>query len=99
RRRHTRLQGDWSSDVCSSDLDLGIGTHPFPSKTIGIRAQAPVIGVGTGLALGRFATDRFPVEGIPTLLTMHQALQHIARPSAGRSEERRVGKEWNARQW
>src|SRR5688500_348712 len=24
RRRHTRLQGDWSSDVCSSDLE---GTH------------------------------------------------------------------------
>src|SRR5205807_4235189 len=23
RRRHTRLQGDWSSDVCSSDLPLG----------------------------------------------------------------------------
>src|SRR5256885_1558032 len=22
RRRHTRLQGDWSSDVCSSDLDV-----------------------------------------------------------------------------
>src|SRR5256885_11422451 len=21
RRRHTRLQGDWSSDVCSSDLN------------------------------------------------------------------------------
>src|ERR1039457_7294778 len=26
RRRHTRLQGDWSSDVCSSDLDGG-GAH------------------------------------------------------------------------
>src|SRR5256885_9982228 len=25
RRRHTRLQGDWSSDVCSSDL-LGFAT-------------------------------------------------------------------------
>src|SRR3989454_10763770 len=25
RRRHTRLQGDWSSDVCSSDL--GDGWH------------------------------------------------------------------------
>src|SRR5256885_9794772 len=29
RRRHTRLQGDWSSDVCSSDLvrlaDPGFG--------------------------------------------------------------------------
>src|SRR2546426_5993853 len=23
RRRHTRLQGDWSSDVCSSDLTAG----------------------------------------------------------------------------
>src|SRR5256885_6407577 len=25
RRRHTRLQGDWSSDVCSSDLGCGAG--------------------------------------------------------------------------
>src|SRR5256885_10826048 len=24
RRRHTRLQGDWSSDVCSSDLGIRI---------------------------------------------------------------------------
>src|SRR5256885_12989785 len=24
RRRHTRLQGDWSSDVCSSDLQARI---------------------------------------------------------------------------
>src|SRR5256885_3599846 len=24
RRRHTRLQGDWSSDVCSSDLVIDI---------------------------------------------------------------------------
>src|SRR6266446_2527641 len=28
RRRHTRLQGDWSSDVCSSDLSPGPG-HRF----------------------------------------------------------------------
>src|SRR5256885_8725692 len=25
RRRHTRLQGDWSSDVCSSDLSSALG--------------------------------------------------------------------------
>src|SRR5688500_20201641 len=25
RRRHTRLQGDWSSDVCSSDLGYPAG--------------------------------------------------------------------------
>src|SRR5256885_12694074 len=24
RRRHTRLQGDWSSDVCSSDLGVNV---------------------------------------------------------------------------
>src|SRR2546426_6957601 len=27
RRRHTRLQGDWSSDVCSSDLFATAGAH------------------------------------------------------------------------
>src|SRR5256885_11051249 len=28
RRRHTRLQGDWSSDVCSSDLLVLAGRSP-----------------------------------------------------------------------
>src|SRR2546426_2407078 len=28
RRRHTRLQGDWSSDVCSSDLFAVCGMMP-----------------------------------------------------------------------
>src|SRR5256885_5792583 len=33
RRRHTRLQGDWSSDVCSSDLgDRGGGTPQRQSR-------------------------------------------------------------------
>src|ERR1039457_7295192 len=27
RRRHTRLQGDWSSDVCSSDLHRQFECH------------------------------------------------------------------------
>src|SRR5256885_3676898 len=27
RRRHTRLQGDWSSDVCSSDLGNAVARH------------------------------------------------------------------------
>src|SRR5256885_3967422 len=27
RRRHTRLQGDWSSDVCSSDLPTYWSIH------------------------------------------------------------------------
>src|SRR5256885_10110497 len=37
RRRHTRLQGDWSSDVCSSDLGLEadlIGIDGNPAEDI-----------------------------------------------------------------
>src|SRR6266850_486408 len=32
RRRHTRLQGDWSSDVCSSDLDRQRALLPGPER-------------------------------------------------------------------
>src|SRR2546426_6546206 len=41
RRRHTRLQGDWSSDVCSSDLRRcwrRPGTARQPSPTSGGRS-------------------------------------------------------------
>src|SRR5256885_8623249 len=31
RRRHTRLQGDWSSDVCSSDLGFEPICKTFPA--------------------------------------------------------------------
>src|SRR2546426_500578 len=40
RRRHTRLQGDWSSDVCSSDLltstrrEGGVGRSPYRSESL-----------------------------------------------------------------
>src|SRR5215467_11239270 len=39
RRRHTRLQGDWSSDVCSSDLRQSFGsssTHGGPSQATAV---------------------------------------------------------------
>src|SRR6266446_8181954 len=32
RRRHTRLQGDWSSDVCSSDLNEGFEVSTVEGK-------------------------------------------------------------------
>src|ERR1022692_3300766 len=39
RRRHTRLQGDWSSDVCSSDLECSLPeesilSHRSPSAQV-----------------------------------------------------------------
>src|SRR5215467_11049892 len=37
RRRHTRLQGDWSSDVCSSDLGLALnGTTAAGPQTVSL---------------------------------------------------------------
>src|SRR5437867_13169175 len=33
RRRHTRSYGDWSSDVCSSDLSLLFGRFVIPIRT------------------------------------------------------------------
>src|SRR6266566_5579042 len=39
RRRHTRLQGDWSSDVCSSDL--APATRPTSTASTGARRSTP----------------------------------------------------------
>src|SRR5256885_2050086 len=46
RRRHTRLQGDWSSDVCSSDLAVG-GLIGLLGGPLGV-----VVGAATGSLLG-----------------------------------------------
>src|SRR5438876_3336932 len=44
RRRHTRWTGDWSSDVCSSDLvERGVLLSPGPAvraADLGLRPQA-----------------------------------------------------------
>src|SRR5256885_15927952 len=48
RRRHTRLQGDWSSDVCSSDLDR----HRGGSLQRLPRPGDVAIHLGVDLALG-----------------------------------------------
>src|SRR5205807_6886191 len=46
RRRHTRLQGDWSSDVCSSDLfPLVLGTDGAGIvAAVGAKVQGFIVG-------------------------------------------------------
>src|SRR5207248_6154608 len=39
RRRHTRSYGDWSSDVCSSDLP---SSAPVPLRMMGAKALVPM---------------------------------------------------------
>src|ERR1035438_10565538 len=56
RRRHTRCLSDWSSDVCSSDLEfkmdktcnigVGIGKRSFPPAQILENAKAVLEAVG-----------------------------------------------------
>src|SRR5437763_8242254 len=90
RRRHTRYIGDWSSDVCSSDLFLGI------DHVLEVRRFLDVgrLGVPIENFAGRHG-HAFPiavsVEGLSVF-----GLKHIA---ADRSEERRVGKECRWRWW
>src|SRR5256885_5589049 len=40
RRRHTRLQGDWSSDVCSSDLPGPAGPRAHGADAGAVTAAA-----------------------------------------------------------
>src|SRR5256885_17232428 len=46
RRRHTRLQGDWSSDVCSSDL------HAAPPFSFAIAASSSTLARAYSSSLG-----------------------------------------------
>src|SRR5699024_11317509 len=43
RRRHTRSKRDWSSDVCSSDLLLGLNPHSGDGGLIGTEEQSIII--------------------------------------------------------
>src|SRR5256885_10495636 len=84
RRRHTRLQGDWSSDVCSSDL--------VPAqRTLTSRSVA-----SSGLRPGSPTSQRASPRCGPLLNSSNSVGERQARPTF-RSEERRVGKECRSR--
>src|SRR5256885_3101649 len=85
RRRHTRLQGDWSSDVCSSDLIIRILNLRF----------AQFLCAAQELGISKNQRFRLPLWPSPS-----SVLAHFLRPASSeirRSEERRVGKECRSR--
>src|SRR5699024_12067594 len=94
RRRHTRSKRDWSSDVCSSDLAVDVLPHRRGFKGLVELAEAEAgLHITGGAAGGRddalgMLGDELGVHARPlaqlTLVGGHR----------GRSEERRVGKEW-----
>src|SRR5256885_12225525 len=70
RRRHTRLQGDWSSDVCSSDLRPLTRFIAEPDRHAYLEALTAIGLSESGSALGRTIEivgaqkdgTRFPIE-------------------------------------
>src|SRR5437867_6610577 len=81
RRRHTRSYGDWSSDVCSSDL---LRVHGEALGVIELRiGQRPVDEHGDSVVGEEHRPRRLP----PVARTVNPSPL-----TTGRSEERRVGK-------
>src|SRR5205085_6422032 len=97
RRRHTRFDCDWSSDVCSSDLpnlkELTIGGNVLGDA--GLQALRQIPGLTYLDLSGRQGTDSnvwaisMSEVGLDAVLTLKDLRE--------RSEERRVGKECGAR--
>src|SRR5207248_6910537 len=90
RRRHTRSYGDWSSDVCSSDLDP---LRVAPQE----RTKAEVLGHGQiGKDAAPFRRVAETARDQPVRLEAGDrgsVVADLAAARAQRSEERRVGKE------
>src|SRR2546429_4170360 len=87
RRRHTRCSRDWSSDVCSSDLDL-----TFDPESSFQKKKDPD-------ALTDFRTPAFDLDNVYGRGPGDQPYMYLddGKSFALRSEERRVGKECRSR--
>src|SRR5947207_16007249 len=84
RRRHTRSLCDWSSDVCSSDLKRAPrfrGPNAKPGSTFGQHD------IEKGL---------LPNKNSITAEPLNKIFGMSGEVNSGRSEERRVGKEWRS---
>src|SRR5690606_40433749 len=88
RRRHTRFSRDWSSDVCSSDLEVLV-----------VEAREGVLETGHGRdrAHRQEAVDHLLVEVELVEVLDGQLLDLRVRICGDRSEERRAGKACGAR--
>src|SRR5690606_40758199 len=77
RRRHTRFSRDWSSDVCSSDL-----------QPVGVPVYLP--GWQDRFAVDEWVSVTGTFASNPSVASMQAT---VLTPREIRSEERRVGKE------
>src|SRR6266487_3233798 len=86
RRRHTRWTGDWSSDVCSSDLRSGVNGVGICARGLDVpdalelpgmrRVVVPAVRAWGALVL-ELVAYRFP-----RLAAVVRALHHLSEPAA-----------------
>src|SRR5690606_40409985 len=97
RRRHTRFSRDWSSDVCSSDLDYyveqGVDLGPLKPAT---SENAPPAGALV-IAPPSAVDDRWSRRFADPLASFASGWMRIRQRAKQRSEERRVGEEGQTR--
>src|SRR5207248_5966889 len=86
RRRHTRSYGDWSSDVCSSDLRRA-------QRRENVVAVVPAAGDVAARGAERIGERRGPVDRKDVPARRLERRGDRRRRAHSRSEERRVGKE------
>src|SRR5207248_5325163 len=96
RRRHTRSYGDWSSHVCSSDLEQIVAQIVF-NVAPGVEDQRARIGADKSLGDGGSDDQHGIVGHVAQRAAMFDDPHRLANPPGNRSEERRVGKEWKRR--
>src|SRR5205085_6508106 len=91
RRRHTRFDCDWSSDVCSSDLG-----QPDNRSCV---SDVDPLRIGSGRVEGN-SERRIQTGGkgrnFLRVSILRDSTQDLDRSRVVRSEERRVGKECRA---
>src|SRR5437879_7478983 len=97
RRRHTRYIGDWSSDVCSSDLTV----VPRPLEVMAVVTCAwPTTGcTTTPISSNVPPTRRGPTRRAGAMSVLLPPSGPQPRGGEARSEERRVGKEGRGGRW
>src|SRR5215210_8299302 len=85
RRRHTRYIGDWSSDVCSSDLvrDNLAGVGFDPSKLD--RVRAPI-----GLEIGAETPEEIAVSIMAEMIAVRRGGRGLPMSEIARTRELRL---------
>src|SRR5438105_7278343 len=88
RRRHTRSTRDWSSDVCSSDLNLLGIKEPAAVQIAAVWIELLILAALAAVGFWRWNPQNL-TTGVPP--------GSLGGVIGGRSEERRVGKECRPR--